>query len=121
MLAPNAHALRWFGLCALPLAFITGALLWLGIAFGRGLVHTLIRRELPAFAGDHAIPPGTAAFVFTSTGIMAVVGLFVAVAPNHLGFWPTLAICTSIGAGYGLICQHLARRGYIPVYDLESE
>lgn len=120
-LAPDAHLLRWLGLGALPLAFITGAFLWLAIAFGRGIVHTLQQRKLPAFAGDHAIPPGTAAFVFTSTGIMALFGVIVATAPNRFGFWLTLALFISIGAGYGLICQYLARRGYLPVYDLESE
>lgn len=120
-LAPELHFLQWLSLGVLPLAFITGAFLWLAIAFGRGLVHTLQRRKWPAFAGDHAIPPGAAAFVVTSTGIMALFGVLVAMAPNRLGFWPTLALCISIGAGDGLICQYLARRGYLPVYDLESE
>ncbi|WP_322493788.1 hypothetical protein [Chloroflexus sp.] len=54
-LAPDSHLLRWFGLGALPLAFVTGAFLRLAIAFGRGLVHTFRRRKLPAFAGDQAI------------------------------------------------------------------
>ncbi|WP_322490111.1 hypothetical protein [Chloroflexus sp.] len=120
-LTPDSHLLRWFDLGALPLVFVTGAFRWLVIAFGRGIVHTFRQRKLPAFAGDQAIPPGATAFVFTSTGIMALVGVLVAMAPNRFGFWPTLVLCIGTGAGYGLLCQYLAHRGYLPVYDLESE
>ncbi|WP_322493789.1 hypothetical protein [Chloroflexus sp.] len=52
---------------------------------------------------------------------MALFGVLIASAPNRFGFWPTLTLCIGRGAGYGLICQYLARHGYLPVYDLESE
>ncbi|MFN3372834.1 MAG: hypothetical protein ACK44M_04605 [Chloroflexus sp.] len=121
ILIPEPHVLRWFSLGALPLAFTTGSLLWLSIAFSRGLFHIIKWRERPTFAGDRAIPPGTTAFIVTSAGIMTLFGLLVAVTPNRLGFLPTLALFTGAGVGYGLLCRVLARNGYLPVYALEGE
>lgn len=121
ILIPEPHVLRWFSLGALPIAFIAGSFLWLSIAFGRGLVHILKQRKRPTFAGDRAIPPGTTAFIVTSTGIMTLFGLLVAITPNRLGFLPTFTLFTVVGVGYGLLCRVLARNGYLPVYDLEGE
>lgn len=121
ILIPEPHVLRWLSLGALPLAFIAGSLLWLSIAFSHGLFHILKRRERPAFTGDRAIPLGTTTFIVTSTGIMTLFGLLVAITPNRLGFLPTFTLFTATGVGYGLLCRVLARNGYLPVYDLEGE
>lgn len=120
-LAPDVPLARFFGLCALPLAFIAGAHLWLGFALIRGMLLVVKRRALPSFARSGAIPPGAIAFVFTSLGISIPLGFLIAIAPNRLGFAPTLAVFVVLGAGYGITCYLLARNGYLPVYDLESE
>ncbi|MFQ3633457.1 hypothetical protein [Roseiflexus sp.] len=79
------------------------------------------RRVRPSFTEPGAVPPGAGAFVVTSLGISVLLGWFIAIVPNRLGFVPALAVFVILGTGYGLTCYLLARNGYLPVYDLESE
>ncbi|MGQ9898396.1 MAG: hypothetical protein ACUVR8_12685 [Acidobacteriota bacterium] len=111
---------RLFGLCALPLAFIAGAHLWLSYALLRGLAHLLRRGALPRFAQSDVIPPGSEAFVFTSIATSTILGVIVALSPSRLGFLPTLAVFIVLGVGYGIICHLLGRNGFLPVCDIES-
>ncbi|MBO9343776.1 MAG: hypothetical protein J7454_17635 [Roseiflexus sp.] len=120
-LTETGSVARLFGLCSLPLAFIIGAQLWLGYASVRIGAHLLKRGALPRFAKSGAIPPGSAAFVLTSTTISTFLGVVVALAPSRLGFLPTLAVFIGLGAGYGIVCHLLARNGFLPVYDMEGE
>ena len=121
-LAPEFRFAAWLGLCSLPLAFILGAHLWLGLALlkmaGRFLRHAAQGRKQ---ARSDAVPPGSIAFVFTALGISTLTGFLLALAPNRMGFLPTLFIFVLFGALYGVVCHLLARRGYLPVYDLEGE
>lgn len=119
-LTPECSVIRLLGLCGLPLAFIIGAQLWLGYALLRGLAHVLGRGGLPRFARSDTIPPGSAAFVLSSTGVSLILGLLVAIAPSRLGLLPTLAVFVALGAGFGIACHLLARNGLLPVYDMES-
>jgi len=120
-LTETGSVARLFGLCSLPLAFIIGAQLWLGYASVRIGAHLLKRGALPRFAKSGAIPPGSAAFVLTSTTISTFLGVVVALAPSRLRFLPTLAVFIGLGAGYGIVCHLLARNGFLPVYDMEGE
>ncbi len=120
-LTETGSVARLFGLCSLPLAFIIGAQLWPGYASVRIGAHLLKRGALPRFAKSGAIPPGSAAFVLTSTTISTFLGVVVALAPSRLGFLPTLAVFIGLGAGYGIVCHLLARNGFLPVYDMEGE
>jgi hypothetical protein len=128
MLAPELPFAAWLGLCSLPLAFIIGAHLWLGFAMLRMLAHCLRasgqaskHRPKPTVTQSSAIPPGSVAFVFTSLGISTLTGFILAIAPNRMGFLPTLLAFLLLGAIYGSACYLLARNGYLPVYDLEGE
>ncbi len=112
---------RLLGLCSLPLAFILGAKLWLGYALVRLLVHLLRRGGWPRFTQSGAIPPGSAAFVFTSVAMSSILGIVVALAPSRLGSLPTLTLFVGLGAGYGILCHRLASNGFLPVYNLEAE
>lgn len=120
-LSPQFPFAVWLGLCSLPLAFIIGAHLWLGLALLKMTARFL---RNPDQEGDHAqssaVPPGSIVFVFTAPGISALAGFILAIAPNRMGFAPTLFAFLLLGAVYGIVCHLLARNGYLPVYDLEG-
>lgn len=121
-LSPQFPFAVWLGLCSLPLAFIIGAHLWLGLAMLKMTARFL---RNPDHGGDHAqssaVPPGSIVFVFTAPGISALAGFILAIAPNRMGFAPTLLAFLLLGVVYGIVCHLLARNGYLPVYDLEGE
>ncbi len=122
ILAPEFPLALWLGLLSLPLALIIGAHLWLGFAMLSGSARLLYgaargRGQPPAAA----IPPGSLAFALSALGVSSLAGFILALAPNRLGFLPTLLAFVLLGALYGIICHRLARKGYLPVYDLEGE
>lgn len=128
ILAPEFPFAVWLGLCSLPLAFLIGAHLWLGLALLRTLTRLLSNpgqgrkhRATPLPAQSDAVPPGAVVFVFTSLGISALAGFVIAIAPNRMGFLPTLLAFLLPGGLYGIGCYLLARNGYLPVYELEEE
>lgn len=121
-LAPQFPLSAWLGLCSLPLAFILGAHLWLGLALLK-LIARFLRNPAQGrknFQSNDA-PPGSIAFVFAALSVSTLTGFLLALAPNRMGFLPTLFSFIVVGALYGILCHLLARRGYLPVYELFQE
>jgi hypothetical protein len=120
-LAPDSILAGFLGLFTLPLAFLLGMYLWLGLAIlaaiGRLFRWLLGRRR--GLQSDRSvlpsqIPPGSFAFVPASVVLSGFSGFFIALVSTTLGFLATLGLYVGVGLVYGLACWLLARTGYLP-------
>lgn len=119
-LAPDSILASFVGLIALPAAFILGMQFWLGFALLSALLHGVrrllgrVESQLLPIANDRAIPPGSYAFLLTSTAFSVGSGLIMGFVATRTGFFATLLIYLPVGLGYGITCWLLARCGFLP-------
>lgn len=120
--APDSFVAAFVGLFMLPLAFLLGMQLWLGLALisaiGYWLRH-LFRRARGSNtplrdAVPNTIPPGSVVFFPLASISGALGGLLTGLLSGQSGFFAVVSTYSAVGIGYGLLCWQLARNGWLP-------
>jgi hypothetical protein len=121
--SPDSFLAAFVGLFALPLAFVSGLQLWLGLALF-GALWQLLRRALgwrPAPAHEvpskNAPPPGSFVFVPLSAAFGTLAGLVIGVTATTAGFLATTGLYAGLGLVHGVACWFAARSGHLPLPD----
>jgi hypothetical protein len=131
-LAPGSAFASFVSFAMLPLAFVVGMHLWIGVALLKGLAW-LVRRLVQWITRRHRRPeedvrpsgaepkviPGSFVFVPVSAGMAGLTGVCAGLV-SRAGFIPTVSAYLTVGMLYGVATWLLARAGYVDPFDLED-
>ena len=130
-LAPGSTFASFVSFAMLPLAFVLGIHLWVGLALvkalwwlaGRFVQWIRRRHSVPGDARpspvEPYVPPGSFVFVPVSVGLAGLAGVCVGLV-SRVGFILTVSTYVFIGALYGASAWLLARAGYVDPSDLDG-
>jgi hypothetical protein len=115
-LAPGSWIAQIAGFFALPLAFITGLQMWVGVAIVGAIVRLLVSRRFPprAAADDgRAGLPGSFIFFPISSAAGLLAGVIVALVPAAPSAVWAIVVFWLTGTLHGLVAWRLADRGVL--------
>jgi hypothetical protein len=114
-LAPGSWVAQAAGFFALPIAFVTGLQMWIGVAIFSAIARLAFGRRFasPAAAGTRASVPGSFVFLPLSSGAGLLAGLIVGLVPAAESAMGACAVFWLAGTLHGWIAWRLARSGVL--------
>ena len=114
-LAPGSWLAQIVGFFALPLAFVAGLQMWIGVAIFGAIVRLLIgrRRSIGRRTETRAALPGSVVFLPLSSAAGLAAGLIVGVVPASPSLLLAIAVFWLLGTLHGWLAWRLARAGVL--------
>jgi hypothetical protein len=114
-LAPGSWIAQIAGFFALPLAFVLGLQMWIGVAIFGAVVRLLVSRSHPprTSAGDRVVLPGSFVFLPLSSIAGLLAGVITAIVPAASSAILAMGVFWLTGTLHGLVAWQLAKRGVL--------
>jgi hypothetical protein len=114
-LAPGSWIAQIAGFFALPLAFVLGLQMWIGVAIFGAVVRLLVSRSRPPRISDRdrIVLPGSFVFFPLSSGAGLLAGVITAIVPSASSAILAIAVFWLTGTLHGFVAWRLAKRGVL--------
>ena len=113
--APDSFIADVVSFFALPVAFVLGMQVWMGVALFRAIVVFIGRRHRPRSRprSPRAPLPGSLVFLPISSAAGAIAGMIVGLLSTAYSGWLAWLVYWTVGTAHGFTAWRLARAGYL--------